>query len=101
MRSASLHLMGSACCCGMGAGAFGARRSICNKQPLSLPHLCYNTCMTTDFADLLRRIPGYAHQIAHVQPLPPRAARFAAPLAPLPAALADALEARGITQLYA
>jgi DEAD/DEAH box helicase domain-containing protein len=57
--------------------------------------------MTTDFADLLRRIPGYAHQIAHVQPLPPRAARFAAPAAPLPAALVDALEARGITQLYA
>ncbi len=57
--------------------------------------------MTTDFADLLRRIPGYAHQIAHVQPLPPRAARFAAPDAPLPDALAAALAARGITQLYA
>ncbi len=57
--------------------------------------------MTTDFADLLRRIPGYAHQIAHVQPLPPRAARFAAPAAPLPDALAAALAACGITQLYA
>src|SRR5829696_700253 len=57
--------------------------------------------MTTDFADLLRRIPGYAHQIAHVQPLPPRVARFAAPAAPLPDALAAALAARGITQLYA
>src|SRR5215208_3173662 len=57
--------------------------------------------MTTDFADLLRRIPGYAHQIAHVQPLPPRAARFAMPAAPLPDALAAALEARGIAQLYA
>src|SRR5262245_42776019 len=56
--------------------------------------------MTTDFADLLRRIPGYNHQIAHVQPLPPRAARFAMPAAPLPAALATALAARGITQLY-
>jgi DEAD/DEAH box helicase domain-containing protein len=57
--------------------------------------------MTIDFADLLRRIPGYAHQIAHVEPLPPRAARFAAPAAPLPDALAAALAARGITQLYA
>lgn len=57
--------------------------------------------MTTDFADLLRRIPGYAHQIAHVEPLPPRAARFAAPAEPLPAALAAALAARGVTQLYA
>src|SRR5689334_1995727 len=57
--------------------------------------------MTTDFADLLRRIPGYAHQVAHVEPLPPRAARFAAPAAPLPAGLAAALAARGITQLYA
>jgi len=57
--------------------------------------------MTTDFADLLRRIPGYAHQIAHVQPLPPRVARFAMPDAPLPDALAAALAARGITQLYA
>jgi DEAD/DEAH box helicase domain-containing protein len=56
--------------------------------------------MTTDFADLLRRIPGYAHQIAHVQPLPPRAARCAAPAAPLPDALVAALAMRGITQLY-
>ena len=37
----------------------------------------------------------------HVQPLPPRAARFATPDAPLPDALAAALAARGITQLYA
>src|SRR5215217_3773232 len=71
-----------------------------NLVPLSIQHPCYNTDMTTDFADLLRRIPGYAHQIAHVQPLPPRAARFAAPDAPLPDALAAALAARGITQLY-
>src|SRR3954467_8295586 len=66
-----------------------------------MPHPCYNTGMTTDFADLLRRIPGYAHQIAHVQPLPPRVARFAMPDLPLPDALASALAARGITQLYA
>jgi DEAD/DEAH box helicase domain-containing protein len=57
--------------------------------------------MTTDFADLLRRIPGYAHQIAHVQPLLPRVARFAVPAAPLPDSLVAALAARGITQLYA
>jgi DEAD/DEAH box helicase domain-containing protein len=56
--------------------------------------------MTTDFADMLRRMPGYAHQIAHVQPLPPRAARFAVPAAPLPATISAALEARGITRLY-
>src|SRR5436190_5130011 len=46
-------------------------------------------------------MPDYNHQIAHVQPLPPRAARFAAPAAPLPDVLAAALAARGITQLYA
>src|SRR5512145_1621936 len=57
--------------------------------------------MTTDFADLLRRMPGYAQQIAHVQPLPPRDARFAAPASPLPDALAAALAACGITRLYA
>src|SRR5262249_28979845 len=62
---------------------------------------CYNRHMTIDFADMLRRMPGYAHQIAHVQPLAPRAARFAAPEAPLHAQLAAALAARGITQLYA
>jgi DEAD/DEAH box helicase domain-containing protein len=56
--------------------------------------------MTTDFADLLRRMPGYAHQIAHVQPLAPRAARFADPAEPLPAALGEVLRARGITRLY-
>ena len=65
------------------------------------PFSCYNTRMTIDFADLLRRIPGYAHQIAHVQPLPPRVARFAMPATPLPDALVAALAARGITQLYA
>src|SRR5262245_35064805 len=56
--------------------------------------------MTTDFVDLLRRIPGYAHQLAHVQPLPSRPARFAAPAAPLSEPLAQALAARGISRLY-
>ena len=57
--------------------------------------------MTTDFAALLRRMPGYANQIAHVQPLPPRAASYAVPQQALPAPLAEALAQRGITQLYA
>jgi DEAD/DEAH box helicase domain-containing protein len=57
--------------------------------------------MTADFADMLRHMPGYAHQIAHVQPLPPRAARFAVPSLPLAQALDCALAACGITRLYA
>ncbi|MFN8502567.1 DEAD/DEAH box helicase [Kouleothrix sp.] len=57
--------------------------------------------MITDFAALLRRIPGYSGQIAHVQPLAPRSPAFAEPLAPLPAALAAALDRRGIARLYA
>ncbi|HEX9369490.1 MAG TPA: DEAD/DEAH box helicase [Roseiflexaceae bacterium] len=57
--------------------------------------------MAVDFADMLRRTPGYAQQIAHVQPLAPRAARFAAPAAPLPAPLEAALAARGVGRLYA
>jgi DEAD/DEAH box helicase domain-containing protein len=57
--------------------------------------------MTADFVQLLRRPPGYTQQIVHVQQAPPRAARFAAPTAPLSASLAQLLAARGITQLYA
>jgi DEAD/DEAH box helicase domain-containing protein len=57
--------------------------------------------MTTDFADLLRRGRGYAGQIAHVQPIPARPARFADPAAPLHPALAQGLAARGVPQLYA
>jgi DEAD/DEAH box helicase domain-containing protein len=57
--------------------------------------------MTTNFADLLRRMPGYTQQIAHVQPLPARSARYIDPSIPLSAALAGALAARGITKLYA
>ena len=62
--------------------------------------LCYNASMTIDFAALLRRMPGYTSQIAHVQPLPPRTASYAHPAQPLPAALEAALARRGITQLY-
>ncbi|MEN9938870.1 MAG: hypothetical protein RLZZ387_5449 [Chloroflexota bacterium] len=57
--------------------------------------------MTTDFADLLRRTAGYAGQIAHVQPIPPRPARLADPAEPLPSPLAAALAARGVARLYA
>jgi DEAD/DEAH box helicase domain-containing protein len=57
--------------------------------------------MTTDFADLLRRAPGYAGQIAHVEALPPRAAHFAEPEAALAEPLRAALAAGGIERLYA
>ncbi len=54
----------------------------------------------TDFVELLRGARGYAGQIAHIERLPARAARFAEPSAPLPQPLAAALAARGITRLY-
>lgn len=55
----------------------------------------------TDFVELLRSARGYADQIAHIEHLPARAARFAEPAAPLPQPLTAALAARGITRLYA
>ncbi len=57
--------------------------------------------MTSLYLDLLRRAPGYAGQIIHTQPLPPRPAGFGAPGRPLPPALEQALRARGIRELYA
>ena len=57
--------------------------------------------MSSDFVTLLRQIHGYQSQIAHVEMLPPRAARFAEPAQPLHPVLAAALVARGITRLYA
>jgi DEAD/DEAH box helicase domain-containing protein len=57
--------------------------------------------MTTDFVQLLRRMPGYTNQIAHVEPLGQRVARYATPTEPLPERLAQTLAERGITQLYA
>ncbi len=56
--------------------------------------------MTTDFAQLLRRAPGYTNQIVHTQPLAQRLARYADPAQPLLPALAQQLAARGIQQLY-
>jgi DEAD/DEAH box helicase domain-containing protein len=49
---------------------------------------------------LLRHTPGYRDQIAHVEDLPPRPARYAEPAAPLSQPLRDALAARGVARLY-
>lgn len=54
-----------------------------------------------DFAALLRGARGYAGQIAHVESLPSRPARYAEPARPLPLPLSGALASRGITRLYA
>ncbi len=54
-----------------------------------------------DFVALLRGARGYTGQIAHVESLPSRPARYADPARPLPLPLAEALAARGITRLYA
>jgi DEAD/DEAH box helicase domain-containing protein len=50
--------------------------------------------------DLLRRAPGYREQIVHVEPLPPRPARYAEPAVPVPELLRAALAARGVARLY-
>lgn len=57
--------------------------------------------MSSEFVSLLRQIQGYRNQIAHVELLPPRAARYADPAAPLHPALALALASRGVARLYA
>ncbi len=54
----------------------------------------------TDFVALLRGARGYNNQIAHIEQLPARAARYAEPSAPLPPLIAAALAARGISRLY-
>ena len=56
--------------------------------------------MNTDFTALLRRTPGYTSQIAHVEPLAARPARYAETAAPLSEPIARVLAARGVTQLY-
>ncbi len=56
-----------------------------------------------DVAGLIERIRAradYAGQLEHVEILPERPGRFAAPEAPLPAPLKRTLAARGIEQLY-
>lgn len=57
--------------------------------------------MSIDFVQLLRQIPGYQSQIAHVEPLPAKEARLADPAQPLAPALAAALAERGVARLYA
>jgi DEAD/DEAH box helicase domain-containing protein len=56
--------------------------------------------MSTDFIALLRRIAGQSSQIAHVEHLPPRPARYAEIPADLSPVVRAALGARGITELY-
>jgi DEAD/DEAH box helicase domain-containing protein len=51
--------------------------------------------------DLLRRMPGFNGQIAHVRKLPARAPQFADPAEPVHPQLADILATHGITRLYA
>lgn len=56
-----------------------------------------------DVAALIERIesrPGYAGQIQHVEVLPERVGKFAAPSEPVPAALERLLRSRGIEKLY-
>lgn len=57
--------------------------------------------MSSDFTSLLRQIHGYQNQIAHIEMLPPRPARYAKSSELLHPSLARALAARGITKLYA
>ncbi|MFH1084188.1 MAG: DEAD/DEAH box helicase [Chloroflexota bacterium] len=53
-----------------------------------------------DFIQYLRALPDYAGQIVHAELLPPQAAEYGVLERPLPAALAAALAARGVTRLY-
>ena len=52
------------------------------------------------FLHRLRKSNDYKGQIAHVQQIPAREAEYAVPDMPLPPALADALAAQGVKQLY-
>ncbi len=52
------------------------------------------------FLEELKRDPRYAGQLAHVEELPPRPARFGLPRQALPAALQQFLRCQGIEQLY-
>ena len=55
---------------------------------------------TASFLDRLKGQPWYRGQVAHVQPIAPRAARYASLDRPLPSALSAALETLGIRRLY-
>lgn len=54
----------------------------------------------TDFVGLLRHMPGYSSQIAHVEELAARPARIATPAHAIPPKLAALLEAQSIVRLY-
>ncbi len=57
--------------------------------------------MTVDVERVVAELQRAAgSRVVHVQRVPPRPARFSDPTAPLPRALADALEASGIRRLY-
>ncbi|HEU5012109.1 MAG TPA: DEAD/DEAH box helicase, partial [Roseiflexaceae bacterium] len=56
---------------------------------------------TTSLGSLLYSIPGFRERLTHSEPIAPRPAQYADPAEPLPPMLAAALQARGITQLYA
>ncbi len=55
---------------------------------------------STDFVALLRHMPGYTNQIAHVEELPARPARTATSAAALPPRLAAVLKQLAIPSLY-
>ena len=55
---------------------------------------------TAAFLAHVKRQPWYKDQVAHVQAMTPRAARYADLDAPLPSALSAALDKLGITRLY-
>ncbi len=56
--------------------------------------------MTTQFLSHLRSLPFYEGQMCHVEHIPGREARFAAPAKPLPERLERALRRLGISDLY-
>jgi hypothetical protein len=55
---------------------------------------------TSQLLQHLQRLPWYAGQVAHVQPLPARPATYAEPAVPLSPATQRALAAQGLTRLY-
>ena len=53
-----------------------------------------------DFLAHLRSLPDYEGQIVHLEQIPPRVARYGALTHPLPSALQQALERRGVRHFY-
>ena len=71
--------------------------------------MCYNTALMlplnqqsiASLDSLLYSIPGFRERLMHSELIAPRAAQYADPVELLPPILAAALQARGITRLYA